>query len=220
MWRLWFSFCGRLIAIGVCCCLTLVLPNYWVHNLLHVAIALLALQMTRQFTNNILWLHLHFFLLMMNAIVMNRSIDDNDRVIVLIVSMDVFSRLFIWIKSWIQIWFWFFDLTVITHYALTKFVCQWQRAEFIIFLLMTSSLVLKLVFWFLQFLWRQFRQPKWCSFVWFRNCGGSHWCLLWRLFFTPQMHFWFINKRNYDDENETIYHNCDCNDDKVYEPSS
>jgi len=126
MWRLWFSFCGRLIAIGVCCCLTLVLPKYWVHNLLHVAIALLALQMTRQFTNNILWLHLHFFLLMMNAIVINRSIDDNDRVMVLIVSMDVFSRLFIWIGSWIQIWFWFFDLTVITVAIVLKSLCSYE----------------------------------------------------------------------------------------------
>ena len=116
------------------------------------------------------------------------------------------------------IWLYLLLPLLSSHCALMKSVCQWQRAEFVIFLLVTSSLVLKLVFWFLQFLWRQFRQPKWCSFVWFRNCGGSHCCLLWRLFFTPQMHFWFINKRNYDDENENIYNNCDCNDDKVYEP--
>ena len=115
MWRLWFSFCGRLIAIGVCCCLTLVLPNYWVHNLLHVAIALLALQMTRQFTNDISWFHLYFFVFMMNAIVKNRRMIDDDGVIVLIVWSDVLSRLFIWIDSSIRLWFWFLICNVINY---------------------------------------------------------------------------------------------------------
>lgn len=41
-----------------------------------------------------------FFVLVVNAIVMNRSIDDDDdRVIVSIVCIVVFSRLFIWIES-------------------------------------------------------------------------------------------------------------------------
>ncbi len=63
--------------------------------------------------------------------------------------------------------------------AITKFVCRLQLAEFVIFLLVMSSLVLRFVLWFLEFLWRQFRQLKWYSCVWFRTCGG---CFLWLLF--------------------------------------
>ena len=86
-------------------------------------------------------------MLVVIAIVMNRSIDDDDdRVIVLIVCIVVFSRLFIWIESWIRLWFWFLiRLSLLlqlfsSYHALMKFVCQWQLAEFVAFLPIVSSL--------------------------------------------------------------------------------
>ena len=63
--------------------------------------------------------------------------------------------------------------------AVMKFVCRLQLAEFVIFLLVMSSLVLRFVLWFSEFLLRQFRQLKWHSCVWFQNCGGF---FLWLLF--------------------------------------
>ena len=126
------------------------------------------------------------FVLMMNACVMIWSIDDNYRDVVLIVWIDVFRHCSFWLRVvefdfdsdfWIN--FNYF-CNGSSDYAIMKFVCRLQLAECNIFLLVMSSLVLRFVLWFLEFLWRQFRQLKWYSCVWFQYCG-DFFCYL-RLF--------------------------------------
>ncbi len=84
-----------------------------------------------------------------------------------------------------------------------KFVCRLHLAEFVIFSMVMLSLVLRFVLWFSEFLWRQFLHLKRYSCVWFRT-----WVyFIFAVVSTREMHFWFISKRKYDDDNQNIYNN-------------
>ncbi len=42
--------------------------------------------------------------------------------------------------------------------------------------------------------------------------------LLFAVVSTREMHFWFISKREYDNDNERMHNNHNCDDDKIYQP--